>query len=429
MTTRDRATAEVGTRRPGTALLAAGLAGYALRLVLGLVAEGTNDIRAWELFAHEVLARGLEDTYLVRLLFNHPPLMGLWAATALRLAQTTGVRFAVVFKLPGLAGEVGTGLLLWIIWARRGSEARGRRAFAAYGLALASILISGYHGNTDPLYWFFGLLAMYLAQTREAPFLAGVALGAALDVNLIPVLLVVPLATQLGSVRALARCAAGGTLALAPYWLALLTFSPPGVRALVRNLGGYRSNLELWGVELFVRTLSGILAPNAPRLALGLRALGDAYWRHGATILLFAVAAVAVWQWRRSGGQPVGYRLGALAYGLFLVVGSGFGLQYIGCVIPWLLLLSLEQGLRFATGAGLFIGLVYFHFLYRFWPAASEHLPYPADFILPAFLTWAYLTRIVVRLLRGPAAETPDARDPIPGSPPDSSSPGSTASR
>jgi len=152
----------------------AGLAGYGLRLLLTLVSDGSNDIFTWAHFGRSVLDRGLEGTYLADPLFNHPPLMGLWAAAAVRVSQLLDCRFSIIFKLPGLAAEVLIGVILWSAYNRRGDSERGRLAFAAYGLSLCSILISGFHGNTDPLYWMLALLAVYCLETRRAPFLAGV---------------------------------------------------------------------------------------------------------------------------------------------------------------------------------------------------------------------------------------------------------------
>ena len=379
----------------------AGIAGYALRLLLILVSDGCNDIFAWARFAHRIVIRGLEGTYQAEPLFNHPPLMGLWAAVALWASQGLGWRFSIVFKLPGLVAEVLIGCILWSAFKRRGAPAEGRRAFAAYGLSLCSILISGFHGNTDPLYWMLGLLAIYLLETRRAAFWAGLALGAAINVKLIPVLLVIPLATRLRSRAALARVAGGCLLGLAPYALVFLTFSSAGLRAFRHHVFAYQSYLEFWGIELFLRVGQGLTRRAAPGFATVLEELSRLYWHNGAWLVLLAVAGVALWQWRKRGTQLDGYQWGAVVFSMFLVFGSGFGVQYTGAVVPWLLMVSISAGLRFATSAGVFIGLVYFYFLRVFYPAASLHLPYPADFVLPAFITWMILATIWLNLMRG----------------------------
>ena len=63
------------------------------------------------------------------------------------------------------------------------------------------ILVSGYHGNTDAVYAMLSLLAVYLLQDRNRPLLAGLALGLAINIKLIPVLLIPPLVLAAQSIR------------------------------------------------------------------------------------------------------------------------------------------------------------------------------------------------------------------------------------
>ena len=158
-----------------TILFAVGGLGFLLRLALWYCSEGSNDIRAWVRFAQSVDAHGLGGTYVREQIFNHPPLMGLLAQAIWHGAPHIGLSFVHAFKLVGLLADLGTALLLADIWRRRNGPAAAATAFAAYGCALCAILISGFHGNTDCLYWFLALAAVYLLQDRNAPLLAGLA--------------------------------------------------------------------------------------------------------------------------------------------------------------------------------------------------------------------------------------------------------------
>jgi len=388
----------------------AGLAGYGLRLLLIFVSDGSNDIFTWARFGRSVLDRGLETTYLVVPLFNHPPLMGLWAAAALWVSQALDCRFSIIFKLPGLGAEVLIGCILWSAFRRRGAPDDGRRAFAAYGLSLCSILISGFHGNTDPLHWMLALLAVYCLESRRAPFLAGLALGAALNVKLIPMLLVVPFATLLRSWKEFRRAVAGGLLCTFPYAIMSLTFSTEAMSEFHRKVFGYKSYVEYWGVELFVRIGHAATRRIAPGVAALIRGAGSGYWRHGALLVLLAVAGLSLWQWRKRGPRMDGYQLGAATFSIFLLFGSGFGVQYMGSVVPWLLMVSISAGLRFSTLAGVFIGLLYVHFLRVYFPAASQHSSYPVEFAPLAFITWLFLCKLWVSLVRGRLDSTTKTR-------------------
>jgi hypothetical protein len=117
-------------------LIALGLSGYWLRLVLVLVSEGSNDIRTWRNFAVAIRHFGLERTYIAQPLFNHPPLIALWNVLALNLSEMQVLGFGPVFKVPSLLAEVATGILLIAAWKRRKDPQRAFMAFAAYGLSL-----------------------------------------------------------------------------------------------------------------------------------------------------------------------------------------------------------------------------------------------------------------------------------------------------
>jgi hypothetical protein len=124
-----------------------GALGFALRWVLWLRSEGTNDIRTWLRFANSIRLYGLGATYTYDPLFNHPPLMGMLAHATWLGSQRTGLAFAMAFKLYGLVADLASALLLAHIWRRRGLHKHAALAFAGYGWALSAILISGYHGS------------------------------------------------------------------------------------------------------------------------------------------------------------------------------------------------------------------------------------------------------------------------------------------
>src|ERR1035441_4431181 len=94
-------------------LLALGLAGIAARLWLWWISIGSNDSVIWSSHAQHVLAEGLAHTYRTYRSFpqfNHPPLMGLYAAQVWQWSHGSIWEFARWIKLPGLAGEA---LVLW----------------------------------------------------------------------------------------------------------------------------------------------------------------------------------------------------------------------------------------------------------------------------------------------------------------------------
>ncbi len=114
------------------------------------------------------------------------------------------------FRLPVIAADFASAMLIRKVMVARGASPRRGLAIAAmYAWNPCAILISGYHGNTDAAYAMLSLLAVYLLQDCRRPFFGGIALGLAINIKLIPVLLILPLALGTRSRKELVLFLAG----------------------------------------------------------------------------------------------------------------------------------------------------------------------------------------------------------------------------
>lgn len=368
------------------------LVGFGLRALLAMTTLGTQDIGTWLWFAEAVSEGGLEQTYLDERAFNHPPLMGLLAVLALRVSSVVGVPFSIVFKMPSLVAEGVTAYLLHRIWSERGGRDAGLLAAAAYALALGPIVISGYHGNTDAIYFCLALAAAYLMESKRSPFWAGLAMAGALNVKLIPIVVVLPLWSRCLSLRGAGRYALGGILGATPFVWALASFGAEARVAFLERLLLYRSNIEYWGVELFVRWGEILLDPVAPVVAGWMRTGGDAYLSYGGEIVMAATALLAGRQLvvsRRNGRTALdAYELTFLGFAIFLLFGPGFGVQYVGCVVAPLMAVAVRRGFVVASITGVFITAVYVYFVVDWSPVRSVHTDMPPGFTPLALLAW-----------------------------------------
>jgi hypothetical protein len=271
----------------------------------------------------------------------------------------------------------------------------GLAAAAAYALALSSILISGYHGNTDAVYFFLVFAAAYLMEEKRSPLGAGLAMGAALNVKLIPVVAVLPLASRCLRVRDVGRYAAGAAMGAVPFLWAYLSFGPDGRRAFVQALFFYRSFRDHWGVELAVRVTRNMLDTVGEVPGYLVRIVGNYYATYGAELVLVASAAFAYWHFtrsRRDGEARLdAYALVAAGFLLFLLFGPGFAVQYVGCVVAPLIATDIRRGAVVATVTGVFIGMVYAHFVVDWSPIYSEHGPMPTGLTPLSIAAWAVL--------------------------------------
>jgi hypothetical protein len=363
-----------------------------LRIVLWQISDGSNDIRTWGRYALLVEEYGLGGTYLRDGLFNHPPLMGLWAQAVLHLAPMLGLPYGKCFKLLGMFSELASALLLFEIWRRRGQLDRAALAFAAYGCGICGMLISGFHGNTDPAYWFLVLAAAYLLEDRNAPFFAGLTLGAALNIKLIPLLMVLPLAACCRSVKGALRYALGGLIAMLPF-MVFFRFSVEERAAFVQNVFGYQSLRDNWGIELLERMLVNTFEVSAPPLAATIKAWGEVYSHGGSKVLLTITSALAIYNLCKPRAGLDAYGMAGLCFCLFLVLASGFGVQYLGCVVPLLLARSVRDGFMAATVSGVFLLLVYCSFVRGWTPIATYHFGISPWFGPLSFASWWVLVR------------------------------------
>lgn len=378
------------------------VAGFGLRLALMFFSLGTNDIGTWLGFAESVRDVGLAQTYLDLEHFNHPPLMGLMSVLVLRISEATALPFSAVFKVPSLLAEGVTAFLLYRIWKERSGPSAGLRAAAAYSMALCSIVISGYHGNTDAIYFCLALLAAYLMESKSSPFWAGVAMAGALNVKVIPVVAVLPLWSRCTQLREAVRYALGGLVGAIPVLVALAAFAPDARRAFLEHLLLYRSNLEFWGVELVVRCSRVLAELVSPALGEMVRGLGDLYIAYGGELVVIATALLALRHAVRTQLPRLdAYQLILLGFAVFLLFGPGFGVQYVGCVVAPIIAGSIRRGVVVATVTGIYITAVYAWFVVDWSPIYSVHSDIPWGLSPLGLVAWGTVLWACQDLLSG----------------------------
>jgi uncharacterized membrane protein YuzA (DUF378 family) len=358
--------------------LAVILGGAAARLWLWWVSLGSNDVTAWYYYAKCIAADGLAGTYRTVQLFNHPPLMGLYAMQAWGWSGEDLWTFAHLIKIPGLVGEA---LILWALW-----RFAGPKASAAYAWLPAAILVSGFHGSTDCLYAALVLVAV-MAFDRQRYFLAGLLLAAALNVKLIPLVLFPLVFIGLPNRKALLRLTAGLAIGAVPFVVPALAAGP----AMYRNMVGYNSNAVNWGLLAILNQCVGM--PVVGKLAAATKA---AYLLAGRYVILAAVTGVALQSKSRSSRRMA--EQAALGAALFLLLTPGFGVQYAIFVAPLLCLVDMPQALRWGWVSGLFIGVVYWTFqVAAAHPTSLIDRDFPWHAWVLGLAAWAILLHFVWR--------------------------------
>ena len=182
-------------RQRGALLLIAGLGllALAVKLTLALRTRGSNDVVYWELFLSTMKDAGGIGVYEQVYFFNHPPFMLHVLRTMDVLAQATGLPFSFWLRVPAILADAGSLAIVARLVALRplvGGSRPTIAALALLALAPVSIMVSGFHGNTDPVMIFFVLLSLYCLTASNNPWLAGAAFGMAINIKVVPLIFV-----------------------------------------------------------------------------------------------------------------------------------------------------------------------------------------------------------------------------------------------
>jgi len=222
------------------------------KLYCAWTTRGSNDAALFRIYGLWTLGLGLPGAYHHSLLVNHPPLV---IALMSRLALYTGTderAFNFLVRLPGIIADVGTIFIMIAMWRRFKSVPYW--AMLAFAFSPISFMVTGFHGNTDPILAFFLVAAVY-ACVRNSPMLCGVCLGLACNVKIIPLLLTPVFFfywLHRGNWKSFSLLAAVTVM----FGFMPLALTDPYV--LYRNVLSYSSYWGNWGItNLLLRTIGG----------------------------------------------------------------------------------------------------------------------------------------------------------------------------
>jgi hypothetical protein len=345
---------EEGREKSGWGRLAVGMlvlltvTGLFARIVLSWYSLGTYDYAGWWGFSSLVAHHGPFKAYALDRTLNHPPLPLLWSGLALGVAKLTKATFPFVFRLAPIAADAGSCILLRRIAQRRGGPLWGWLAAAAFAWNLGALLDGAYHCNTDNICAFFTLLAAYQLADRRNFFRGGLALAAAINVKIVPVLLI-PAFLSLCRDRASAGKFIRGLAIGAVPFLVLLCATPT---ALIRNVMFYDPAPTEWGLMLFP-----MYSQYIPVIARQATIATQWFSHYGKYPLLAMSAGLGILSWRLRRWNA--YELGALAWCVFLVFTPGWGAQYTVFVAPLLMAANPGRGAVYGLVAGLYLLTAY----------------------------------------------------------------------
>jgi hypothetical protein len=325
-------------------VIGAAITGLFLKLLLAYNTMGSNDVVTFYSFARSLNDHGLEATYRhgvawlpVAPLFNHPPLTAYCLSFIGRLArqdvlQTYGFTFPFLLRLPGIIADFVVVLALAGASAAEAKLRLPRWALIGFALSPVSLMVSGFHGNTDPIMVMFLVLAALMCLHKR-PLLCAIFFALSCQIKVIPALFL-PIFFFFWFHRraALSFLSTFALVSLVLWWEPLLKFP----LLFAKNVLSYGSCWGIWGITYWLR-------------------LTDSPWFQGVSFVDFSttkvvvmtllkiliVASVFVIAWRRQAADGAGL-IKSIAYAwiVFFVFSPGICAQYMVWLAPFVLVLS-----------------------------------------------------------------------------------------
>ena len=358
-------------------VLAIAMVATALKLALAATTFGTSDVKHWAEFGATIRRSGPIDIYATRfaLPYNHPPLTG-WMLVLLNGITSHGPSYPFLIRVPATLADIVTTVLVFELVRRVHPLRDATIAAAVVAISPVLIFVSGFHGNTDPIFVMLILASTYLVVT-DRPVAAGVAAAAAVSIKLVPVVALPVLAAALWrDRRRLLRLALGFFALFLPLWVPVVLRQWAGFKRNVLDYRGISPAQTRWGIVDFAR--------HAHQTGLVDFLVGPG--RFAALAISALVPAILVL--RRPADVASGV---ALSLVLFLLLTTTFGTQYLAWAAAGILFCDLWIGGLFSVTGAIMLVVIYTHW--------SGGLPW--DVAVPHRFTggeeaWGWLVWIVL---------------------------------
>jgi uncharacterized membrane protein len=343
-------------------IIALALIATAIKMAIALNTFGTNDVAAFYTFARSLTDHGLEWTYQNGVVwfsgpvFNHPPLTAYYLQFISYLSHqeifhSSGITFPFLLRLPGIIADFVVVLVLLRLTEKSDRLRIPTWALALFAISPVSLMVSGFHGNTDPVVVMFLVLAAYMCL-REQPVLCGIFFSLSCQIKIIPLLLL-PIIFFFWLARGVAR-----RFAIPFMLLSLAMWAQPLIQfptLFLRNVLSYSSFWGGWGITYWLRLTQWRQFDGAHFFQLPPAA--------AATEVLLKVGivvAVLVIAWRRRylPGRAV---IDSIAYAwlVFFIFAPGISAQYMVWLAPFVLMLSPSLFGWFVVTSSIFLFVFY----------------------------------------------------------------------
>jgi hypothetical protein len=337
---------------------------------------GTNDITSWIIFADTIQQSGTFKIYSLIPLYNHPPLMS-WVLLLIRMIETnSGLGFPFLFRLMPIFADFASVFVIWQL-LKMYKIKNATVICIICSINPINFLVSGFHGNTDAVYMFLILTAVYLIKKNHI-ILSGTIYGLSMCVKIFPALLFPAFLLYLIGDKAKIKFILFSSI------IPVIVFLPyliSDFNSVIKNIIGYNGLHGLWGLgHIFVSIFSNEAAD------IGIRELAfKGFYFHikYCKIILFMIIVTLLVDltWKKKLNVLEGV---FLTFCLFLALTPGFGVQYLSLLSFLAVMVLPVLGFVYLMVGGFFLYRVY-----SFWGGSVSpyyaHAHFIGKFIWPGF--------------------------------------------
>src|SRR5438876_1743577 len=318
-----------------TCIIALALVALTLKLAIAYNTIGTNDAVVFYGFAKVLSQHSLEWTYQHSRYFNHPPLTahylrGIYALTEQRWCQDIGIHFPFLLRLPGIIADF---LVVAVLLRMSKIDIRiPTWALALFALSPVSLMVSGFHGNTDPVMVLLLVCAVWMCL-RNRPVPAGLFFALSCQIKIVPLLFLPAFVFFWLSQHRSRGFLMSGAITTCLLWSEPLLHFPT---LFAKNVLAYGSYWGIWGITYLFR-LTGLqdfsrlsffdFEPVQNIIATVLK------------VIIIGAALWIAWQHRHARGRAFVESL-AYTWLVFFVFAPGGSPQYLVWLAPFILILS-----------------------------------------------------------------------------------------
>jgi hypothetical protein len=315
-----------------------------VKIAIAYNTYGTNDARTFEadiaklesVGAKALYQQGVEPRPGNKQPFSHSPALIHGLLLLRKLENKSGMPVRFWLRVCCALADLASLGLLFVMGVRSGTAL----LTAAFAPAGASIMISGFHVNTDPIMVCAVLLSVYLVQSQRFVW-AGTVLGIALSIKPSALLFVPGLIVAAGARRS-AEIIGVATLSFFGLSLPFIWHFPFVIGTSMLTYAGL---YKFWGIP-------------ALSLLTGSDGVYKWYESFGKFVALGVIGAAAVAVGYRGRRERMLTNCG-LSAALFLLFTPGFGFQYLAYLVPWLAVTRRFVAISFHLICGAFMIAAY----------------------------------------------------------------------